>query len=217
LKFLLALLADHAMSASASNIFLLAGQSNMSGRGGNYNDSTSNTVRWDGQIPPECRSKPEILQLAANKSWVEAHEPLHQEIDHWKTCGIGPGMPFANAILDKYPSFGSIGLVPCAKGGTRIMEWAKGTELYNQLVSRAKASLTGGGKIRALLWYQGESDTAEQDAKLYKSRLEKFFNDVRHDLNYPDLPIIMVRILYNSIIIKKSYITLKSVVRRVEY
>lgn len=195
---------QHAMSASARNIFLLAGQSNMSGRGGNHNDTT-NTVRWDGQIPPECSSKPDIFQLAANKSWVEAHEPLHQEIDYWKTCGIGPGMPFANAILANNPSFGSIGLVPCAKGGTKIMEWAKGTELYNQLVSRAKASLNDGGKIQALLWYQGESDTAEQDAKLYKSRLEKFFKDVRHDLNYPALPIVMVRIFFNSMIIKKCY------------
>jgi hypothetical protein len=82
------------------NIFLLAGQSNMSGRGGNHNN-TNNIVQWDGKIPPECTSNPKILRLAANKSWVEAHEPLHKDIDYLKTCGIGPGMPFANAILAK--------------------------------------------------------------------------------------------------------------------
>ena len=174
------------------NIFLLAGQSNMSGRGGNHND-TNNIVQWDGKIPPECTSNPKILRLAANKTWVEAHEPLHKDIDYLKTCGIGPGMPFANAILAKKPSLGSIGLVPCAIGGTRIIEWSRGTTLYRRLVDRAKASLTCGGKIRALLWYQGESDTSRHDSKLYKVRLEKFLNDLRHDLNHPNLPVIMVR------------------------
>ncbi|XP_059454897.1 probable carbohydrate esterase At4g34215 [Corylus avellana] len=176
------------------NVFLLAGQSNMSGRGGNHND-TNNIVKWNGKIPPECASNKNILRLNANETWEEAHEPLHNDIDYLKTCGIGPGMPFANAILAaKDPSLRSIGLVPCAIGGTRIIEWSRGTRLYRRLVDRAKASLTCGGKIRALLWYQGESDTSRHDSKLYKVRLEKFFNDLRHDLNHPNLPIIMVGI-----------------------
>jgi hypothetical protein len=182
------------------NIFLLAGQSNMSGRGGNYDD-TDNIIKWDGEIPPECTPSPNILRLNANKSWEEAHDPLHKDIDCLKTCGIGPGMPFASAILAKDPSFGSIGLVPCAIGGTRMVEWARGAALYNQLVDRAKASLNGSeGKIRALLWYQGESDTSLQDSRLYKGRFEKFISDLRQDLDQPDLPIIMVRILFISVI-----------------
>ncbi|KAL2512615.1 protein of unknown function (DUF303) [Abeliophyllum distichum] len=120
-------------------------------------------------------------------------EPLHRDIDVARTCGVGPGMAFANSVLEKDPSLGVIGLVPCAVGGTNISEWRRGSVLYNQLIRRANAALQGGGVIRALLWYQGESDTAiHKDAELYKRRLVKFFDDVRSDLMSPILPVIQV-------------------------
>jgi hypothetical protein len=193
--FCLALFANVKVAGRSQpkNIFLLGGQSNMSGRGGNHND-TNNIIRWDGKIPSECAPNKRIHRLNANKTWVLAHEPLHQDIDVLKTCGIGPGMPFANEILANVPTFESIGLVPCAIGGTRIAQWGRGTVLYNRLVDRANASSNGGGKIRALLWFQGESDTSDQDSRLYKSRLETFISNLRQDLNISNLPVIMVRI-----------------------
>ncbi|GMY28731.1 probable carbohydrate esterase At4g34215 [Fagus crenata] len=177
------------------NIFILAGQSNMAGRGGLITDPKTKALKWDGKIPPQSNPNTNILQLDLNKTWVQAHEPLHVQVDYGKTCGIGPGIPFANAILAKNPSYGAIGLVPCAKGGTSIKQWARGTEYYNRLVDRAKAAMQCGGKLQALLWYQGETDTKEKrDAKLYKLRLVKFILDVRRDLNSPHLPIILVAI-----------------------
>ena len=105
-------------------------------------------------------------------------------------------MPFSNAILTKDPTFGVIGLVPCAIGGTNISEWKKGSFLYDQTVGRTQAALQGGGVIRALLWYQGESDTVtREDAELYKQRSDKFFVDLRYDLQVPMLPIIRVHFL----------------------
>jgi hypothetical protein len=166
-----------------NSIFLLAGQSNMAGR---------------GSIPSQSTPSPNILQLALNKTWVEAHEPLHKEMDEGKVCGIGPGVPFANTILAEDPSFGVIGLVPCAKGGTRLKQWARGSKLYDRLVERANASIQRGGKIQALLWFQGETDTkSTEDAQLYRTRLHKFFNDLRSDLHFPDLPIFQVWFLSN--------------------
>ncbi|KAG6672059.1 hypothetical protein I3842_16G038600 [Carya illinoinensis] len=175
------------------NIFLLAGQSNMAGRGGIYNDTKTNLHKWDGKVPPQCTPTPNILTLSLNKTWEIAREPLHKEIDNLKTCGVGPGMPFSNQILAKHPDFGVIGLVPCAVGGTKIEKWQKGTILYNQLVDRARAARQyTSGNIRALLWYQGESDCGERDSRLYMGRLERFFNNLRHDLDSPDLPILLV-------------------------
>ncbi|KAI8004265.1 putative carbohydrate esterase [Camellia lanceoleosa] len=174
------------------NIFILAGQSNMSGRGG-VNNGT-----WDGVVPPQCQPNPAILRLSSELNWVEASEPLHKDIDVNATCGVGPGMVFANTVLDNKNSSmsigGVVGLVPCAIGGTKISEWARGTYLYNQLVNRASAALQdGGGSIQAVLWYQGESDTVNpDDAALYKGRLERFFMDLRADLQSPLLPIIQV-------------------------
>ncbi|XP_052188557.1 probable carbohydrate esterase At4g34215 [Diospyros lotus] len=181
----------HAASSEPKHIFILAGQSNMSGRGGSTTNGT-----WDGVVPPECRPSSAILRLSAGLKWVEAREPLHQDIDVNATCGVGPGMAFANKLLEKNSSFRVVGLVPCAVGsflGTKISEWGRGTFLYNQLVKRAREAEHDGGRIEAVLWYQGESDTVNlTEAKLYKRRLRHFVEHLRADLRSPQLPVILV-------------------------
>ncbi|XAR61927.1 hypothetical protein NMG60_11016481 [Bertholletia excelsa] len=177
----------HSSCGQEKSVFILAGQSNMSGRGGVVNGT------WDGVVPSECRPNRSILRLSAQLTWVETREPLHKDIDVNKTCGVGPGMAFANSVLEKDPSLGVIGLVPCAIGGTNISQWVRGSFLYNQTVQRAAAAVQSGGMIRAVLWYQGESDAENwEDADHYKGRLEKFFTDLRCDLGSPLLPIIQV-------------------------
>lgn len=173
---------SYADPSSDKSIFLLAGQSNMAGRGSL------------ADLPPECQPNPSILRLTATLSWEVATDALHRDIDVNKVCGVGPGMPFANSILKGDSSLGVVGLVPCAIGGTRIIEWQKGTPNYNQLLTRAKAAVQGGGTIRALLWYQGESDTknTDGDVQFYKDRVEKFLTDIRADLNLPTLPVLLV-------------------------
>jgi hypothetical protein len=181
------------------NIFILAGQSNMAGRGGVVNSA------WDGIVPSQCQPNPSILRLSANLTWVLAQEPLHADIDANKTTGVGPGMAFANVVLAKDPTFGVIGLVPCAIGGTAISQWGRGTSLYKRLVRRAQAALQDGGTIQALLWYQGEADTVSKEAAdSYGAKLESFFVDVRDDLKSPMLPIIQVRIILSFDLILKN-------------
>ncbi|XP_030537840.2 probable carbohydrate esterase At4g34215 [Rhodamnia argentea] len=159
----------------------------MAGRGGVEHG------KWDHWVPPQCRPDPSILRLSAQLAWSEAAEPLHADIDVNHFCGVGPGMCFAKGVKSKDPKLGVVGLVPCAVGGTKIAQWARGTPLYNQMVSRAKAAIKSGGTIRAMLWYQGESDTvAQADAQAYKSNMEKLIGDIRTDLNNPSLLIIQV-------------------------
>ncbi|XP_057965226.1 probable carbohydrate esterase At4g34215 [Malania oleifera] len=168
-------------------IFILSGQSNMAGRGG-----VNRHKKWDGFVPPECCPHASILRLSADFRWEEAREPLHADIDTKKPCGVGPGMSFANAV--RTPE-GTVGLVPCAVGGTAIREWARGEHLYQRMVERARVSARDGGRIRAVLWYQGESDTSDQrNAEAYKANMEKLIHDLRHDLQLPSLPIIQVAI-----------------------
>ncbi|KAL6964042.1 hypothetical protein U1Q18_035095 [Sarracenia purpurea var. burkii] len=171
-----------------TQIFILSGQSNMAGRGGVKHK------HWDGAVPPECRPDPSILRLNAHLHWEPAREPLHADIDSKKTCGVGPGMSFANAVKERV---GVVGLVPCAVGGTAIKEWARGKHLYENMVRRARSAAESGdgGEIKALLWYQGESDTSSQaDAESYKTNMERLIRDVRTDLHSPSLPIIQVAI-----------------------
>ncbi|KAK9740383.1 hypothetical protein RND81_03G031200 [Saponaria officinalis] len=173
-------------------IFILAGQSNMAGRGGVINNV------WDQIIPSASTANPSILRLDAKLHWREAKEPLHKGIDVNHTCGVGPGMVFANSIIGRV---GVVGLVPCAVGGTNISQWSRGGWLYGQLLRRAAAAVRDGGSIQGLVWYQGESDTVlKVDAERYQHKLEKLFLDIRSDLQSPLLPIIQVWIISPSII-----------------
>lgn len=170
-------------------IFILAGQSNMAGRGG------VTGTRWDGVVPaPDCSPSPSILRLSPSLWWEEAREPLHQGIDGNRTCGVGPGMAFANALLRSGRlDAAAIALVPCAVGGTRMAEWAKGSELYTDMVRRAKVALETGGRVAAVLWYQGESDTVRwADASEYGRRMGMLVRDLRADLAMPHLLLIQV-------------------------
>ncbi|KAG2650392.1 probable carbohydrate esterase At4g34215 [Panicum virgatum] len=172
-------------------VFILAGQSNMSGRGG----ATSGT--WDGVVPPECAPSPRILRLSPALRWEEAREPLHAGIDVGNVLGVGPGMPFAHAVLGKVvpARAAAVGLVPCAQGGTPLANWTRGTELYDRMVTRARAALGGGGELAAVLWYQGETDAMKkEDAELYQGRMEALVRDVRRELGRPDLLVIQVGI-----------------------
>ncbi|KAL7605118.1 probable carbohydrate esterase At4g34215 [Lactuca sativa] len=171
------------------DIFILAGQSNMAGRGGVIERN------WDGIIPPEIQSSPgKILRLGGDLNWEDAEEPLHADIDVNKTCGVGPGMAFANALIDGDPRrFPVVGLVPCAIGGSGIDEWSRGGRLYERLKRRAAVAVERGGEIRAVLWFQGERDTINiTDAESYKGKLQRLYIDLRTDLNSPLLPVIQV-------------------------
>ncbi len=74
-----------AAAADGLEIFILSGQSNMSGRGGLQSKSGADGHMhqvWDGVVPQECDAEPgSILRLTATLEWEEAHEPLHHDID----------------------------------------------------------------------------------------------------------------------------------------
>ncbi|KAL6905820.1 hypothetical protein ACP4OV_003421 [Aristida adscensionis] len=195
LLLLLLVAAAPAVRAGGGNrtrVFILAGQSNMSGRGG----ATSGA--WDGVVPPECAPSPRILRLSPALRWEEAREPLHAGVDVGNVVGIGPGMPFAHAVLaaGAVPPPAAVGLVPCAQGGTPIANWSRGTELYDRMVTRATAALAEcGGELAGVLWFQGEADTMRrEDAELYQGRMEALVRDVRRDLGRPDLAVVQVLI-----------------------
>ncbi|XP_009586847.1 putative carbohydrate esterase At4g34215 [Nicotiana tabacum] len=191
-------------------IFLLAGQSNMAGRGGVTKEvSTEGTITkvWNGFVPQECKPNQKILRFNAALKWEEAHEPMNYGIDCLASCGLGPGMAFANEILKKDSEFGVIGLVPCARGGTPLSKWHRGSLPYDDLVKRAKSAEKDGGIIRGLLWYHGESDVkGGNGSKVYKTNLEKFIHDLRTDLNSPNLPILQVILPYPKEPFKGPYI-----------
>jgi hypothetical protein len=155
-------------------IFLLAGQSNMAGRGIPEGDDTI--------------SHPRVFVLNQQDEWVLAKEPLHYDK---KGRGTGPGLAFAKAMASAFPHV-EILLVPTAVGGTKIEWWlpshAKG--LFEQSIKKAKTALSS-GVLKGMLWQQGESDANTVDAPKYEARLSLLLQAFRKELNAPQLPIVV--------------------------
>jgi hypothetical protein len=166
------------------DIYLLTGQSNMKGR---------------GIMPDEPKGEPRIAMMhLIDDAWYLARHPLHLTGDA-KTfaghdnAGVGPGLAFAEVMLAKNPRH-AVGLIPCAVGGTPIERWEKGAVRYEAAIRRAKLALQTTasikGRIRGVLWLQGEANANSADLPVYEAKLIKLINDLRADLAEPELPFI---------------------------
>ncbi|RYD31763.1 MAG: hypothetical protein EOP87_14110, partial [Verrucomicrobiaceae bacterium] len=156
-------------------IYLLMGQSNMAGR--------------DRRDLETQRENPHVLALDAEGRWMVARDPIHGK-DGRTEPGAGPGIPFS-AVMSAADDGATIGLLPCAVGGSPLKRWVKGGDLYERAVARAKAA-SANGVIKGVLWHQGEADTTkESNASSYQERLTGMFRDLRKDLGKPDLPIVV--------------------------
>jgi hypothetical protein len=160
-------------------LYLLIGQSNMSGRGAVEAGDTVGNQR--------------ILSLNKNGEWIIAKDPLH--FDKAKT-GVGPGLSFARAMLNNLPSDVKIGLIPCACGGSPIRVWAPGqfwqqtnSYPYDDAVSRTKLALRN-GTLKGILWHQGESDKKPASVAVYKSNLKRLVSALRDEFEAPEVPFI---------------------------
>ncbi len=155
-------------------LYLLIGQSNMAGRG-----------------PVEDLDKtphPRVLMFATNNQWLPAIEPI--TMDPNKFHGIGPGLAFGKVMAEKKPAV-TIGLVPCAVGGTPLSRWVQGGDLYTKAVHRMRLAMKD-GTLKGILWHQGESDTgSETNAHSYGTRLAKMIHDLRADLGVTNAPFVV--------------------------
>ena len=166
--------ADPAISTKAKlHIYLLIGQSNMAGR---------------GQLDKEPASvHPRVLMFTKQNQWAPAVEPLH--FDGKGLAGAGLGMSFARAMAEAHPE-ATIGVVPCAVGGTPLSRWQKGGDLYQESLVRLRAALKD-GVLRGVLWQHGESDAGDPKlAATYSTRLAGMIADLRADLAAPELPFV---------------------------
>ncbi|HVM49135.1 MAG TPA: sialate O-acetylesterase [Candidatus Acidoferrum sp.] len=155
------------------HLYLLMGQSNMAGR---------------GKIEPEDRTPhPRVVVFTANGQWEPAIEPVTH--DKPAMLGAGPGLAFGKAMARKEPRV-SIGLVPCALGGTPLRRWEPGADLYSNAVQRAELAMRD-GTLKGILWHQGESDSVTStNARTYGERLAHMVAEFRRDLGCPNLPFV---------------------------
>ena len=154
------------------HVFVLMGQSNMSGYG--------------KVLPEDKEAVPHVVigrRSEAGITWLPAAQPL-------QGSRFGLGLPFAKEYLKKHPGI-TVGLIPGAVGGAPIDRLKKGTGTYSAAINRAKAAQAE-GVIKGVLWHQGESDTVTEGlADTYEKKLHDLIADVRRDLGNEDLPFIV--------------------------
>lgn len=155
------------------HLYLLIGQSNMAGR---------------GLLAPESSvSRLRLLKFSQRNAWAPGVEPLHT--DKPAVAGAGLGMSFAREMADADKKI-TVGLIPCAVGGTPLQRWQKGGDLYEQALVRAKLAMQQ-GTLKGILWHQGEGDSGkEETARSYGQRLAEMIADLRADLGAGEVPFV---------------------------
>lgn len=161
------------------HIFVLAGQSNMAGRG---------VVE-----PGDSVAHPRVWMLDRDLRWVPAVDPMHFDKP---IAGVGPGRSFGIAIAEGDPTI-HVGLVPTAVGGSAITSWVPGgiheeTGAYpwDEAIARASVAMQA-GELKGILWHQGESDANNRAAPQYGANLRSLIERFRGTLNSPDLPFLI--------------------------
>ncbi|MEQ9301246.1 MAG: sialate O-acetylesterase [Cyclobacteriaceae bacterium] len=147
--------------------FLLAGQSNMAGRG--------------SVAPQDTISSERILTLNAQNEIVLAKEPLH--FYEPGLSGLDCGLSFGKTLLSVVPDDVSILLIPTAVGGSAINQWL-GDSLHRdvKLLSNFQEMMELGkkyGTLKGILWHQGESDTDSLKLSQYALRLPQLMKTFR--------------------------------------
>jgi len=159
------------------HLFLLVGQSNMAGRG-KVADQDKEPI-------------PRVLALSKEGRWVPALDPLH--FDKPNIVGVGIGRSFAAHLTQADPNI-TVGLIPCAVGGSPIASWEPGgyhastkTHPWDDALPRAKLALQS-GTLKGILWHQGESDSRPQRAQVYEEKLHALVARFRRELKAEAVP-----------------------------
>lgn len=184
------------------DVYLLIGQSNMSGRGYLF---PKDRVVMDG-----------VFLLNDRDEIIPAKEPLNIYSSVRKEAslqGMNLGGSFARDI---HRATGrKILLVVNARSGTSARLWQKGGDrdranqkwddlfadgeyvpsLYDEAVRRARTAMQY-GELKGILFHQGENDSHEKYAPLWLDKVAALAADLRRDLG-ADLPFVVGETLHN--------------------
>lgn len=160
------------------HLFLLVGQSNMAGRGVvEEQDKTAH---------------PRVFMLSKDGKWVPAIDPMHFDKP---AAGVGLGKTFGQIIAEANPGV-TVGLIPCAVGGSPIDAWKPGvyypaTKSYpwDDMQKRVALALPA-GTLKGILWHQGEADSKPELAQAYEPKLHDLIARFRQEVKAPEVPFV---------------------------
>lgn len=159
-------------------IFLLAGQSNMAGRG---------VVE-----PIDTVSHLRVLALDSTNHWSVAREPLHFYEPRLK--GLDCGLSFGKTLVATLNDSIYVGIIPCAVGGSSVEQWLgdslhRNVKLYTNFKNKIEQAYEH-GTIKGILWHQGESNAHAKDFVMYEAKLTTLFQRFRNLAHNDSLPIL---------------------------
>ncbi len=162
-------------------LVLCIGQSNMAGRG-----------LMDAEAADTLRG----VYLFNGEGFERAAEPMNRYSTVRKELGmqrVGPSGSFAAhyAAATGAP----VGIVVNARGGSSIDEWLPGseTDYLAKAVERIRAA-GDWGDVVAVLWHQGEADSAHPER--YEAKLRRLIGILRTELGNPSLPVVFGEIAH---------------------
>jgi len=150
--------------------FLLIGQSNMAGRG-----FLDEAIEVDSSR----------IAVLRNGRWQPMYRPVNGDRPF---SGVNLAEKFAELYAEKYNV--TVGLIPCADGGTRLDQWEPGGLLFDHAVAQAKLAQRS-STIAGVLWHQGESDCHPMLYPTYQPRFEAIMNVFRKELDLYDVPFVL--------------------------
>ena len=151
--------------------FLMLGQSNMAGRG------------FIDEVPPIYNER---IQMLRNGQWQMMTEAINYDR---AVSGVSLAGSFADAWCRENQE-DTIGLIPCAEGGSSLDDWAIDKVLFKHAISEAKFAMQT-SELVGILWHQGESDSFNGNYKVYYEKLLVIIETLRKELNTPDIPLII--------------------------
>ncbi|MCX5658193.1 MAG: hypothetical protein NTW19_00540 [Planctomycetota bacterium] len=173
---------DYVHHIGVGDIWLVTGQSNASGTGIGF-----------AEDPPTLG----VHQLGNDEQWKLASHPLedatrsrHTATVHGVFQATSPWLAFARRLQRELGH--PIALVPTALGGSGVSSWQPGTG--NLFANMADMLKLAGGKVRGVVWYQGESDCSAANIAAYPERFRRFVEGVREQAGNPKLPIVTAQL-----------------------
>lgn len=160
-------------------VFILAGQSNMAGRG------------W--VEPEDTLAEKRLLTIDKDGQLIFAREPLH--FYEPELTGLDCGYSFGKTLLKDVATDVSVLLIPTAVGGSSISQWLgdsvhRNVKLFSNFLKKLEIGKQY-GTIKGILWHQGESDANEKDIPFYKERLSELIGWFRATASNSSLPILL--------------------------
>ncbi len=184
------------------HIYLLIGQSNMSGR---------------AAVPESAAGVIDRCFLLNDKNqWEPAKNPLNR----YSTIGkggnaqrLGPGYGFALKMLEENKNL-TIGLIVNARGGSKIQQWLGEKPTHYWGARKRTRIASQSGTLKGVLWHQGESNSDAPDD--YLNSLKTLISNIRSDFGNTNLPFVAGQI-HNSPAINEQIAKLPDAIHRTAF